>query len=129
MKWKSEMQAENAVILSAKYGYLILLLCIFFLVYKPLLYHKAENFFFFDYKRTLVRLSAGKRVRQTLTLIGMREGTFHPLSILDQICQLIFDQKFPNFFKVKMCINQVNLTPCQAHWVLKKCSLSLRPYA
>ena len=32
----------------------------FFLLYKPLQYHKAENFFFFDYKRTLVRLKASE---------------------------------------------------------------------
>ena len=34
-----------------------------------------------------------------LTLIGMRQGTFHALVLFEQICQLNLYQKFPNFFE------------------------------
>ena len=46
--------------------------------------------------------------------IGMREGTFHPLYFWDQI---LFIKNFQTFLKVKININQVDLTPCQAHYV------------
>ena len=50
------------------------------------------NYIFLFLKQCLV-------LKASLTLMGMREGTFHPLSFLDQI--------------LSTC--QVNLTPCQAH--------------
>ena len=34
----------------------------------------------------------------SLTLLGMREDTFHPLVLLGSDCLLNFYQKFPNFF-------------------------------
>ena len=34
-------------------------------------------------------------------------------------CQLIFYQKCPNFLEVKIDINWINLTPCQAHSLIK----------
>ena len=55
---------------------------------------------------------AGPRILAN-TLIGMRGDTFIPLSILDKI--LSVNQNFPNFLKVKIDINGVNLIPCQAH--------------
>jgi hypothetical protein len=42
---------------------------------------------------------------------GMRAGNFHPLSFFDQILSAEFLSKT----KVKIDINQVNLTSCQAH--------------
>ena len=54
-----------------------------------------------------------------LTQIGMRQGTFHPLSFLEQIFgSWIFIKSFKTFFEVKIDINRVNLPPCQAQWVL-----------
>ena len=41
-----------------------------------------------------------------------------PCPLWIALCQLNFYQKFPNFFVVKIDINLVNLTPCQAHWIL-----------
>ena len=53
--------------------------------------------------------------RLGLTLIGMREGTFHPLSFLDQIFVIwFFIKTFQTFLEVKIDINRVNLIPCQA---------------
>ena len=43
----------------------------------------------------------------SLTLISMRQGTFHPLSFLDQILN------FQTVLEVKIDINRVNLTPWQ----------------
>ena len=51
----------------------------------------------------LVPSSAGS----LLTLIDMRGGNFISLSFLDQILSKIL--------VVKIAINRVNLTPCQAH--------------
>jgi hypothetical protein len=49
----------------------------------------------------------------TLILIGMRQGTFHPLSFLDQTLSAEFlTKKFQIFFEVKI---RINLTPWQAH--------------
>ena len=52
-----------------------------------------------------------------LTLIGMREYTFHPLSFFgsDFDCWV---KNFQPFLEVKIDINGVNLAPCLAHWVL-----------
>ena len=47
-----------------------------------------------------------------LTLIGMRGDTFISLSFLDQILSAEFRS---NIFGGE---TWVNLTPCQAHWVL-----------
>ena len=55
---------------------------------------------------------------ETLTLIGMTEGTFHPLSFLDQILSAEFLSKNSKLLEVKIDINSVNLTLCQAHCVL-----------
>ena len=41
-----------------------------------------------------------------------------PLSFLDQLNS--YQKNFQTFLKVKFDINRVNLTPCQAHWVLQK---------
>ena len=54
-----------------------------------------------------------------LTLIGMRQGTFTPLVILGlDFVSWICIKNFQTFLEVKIDINRVNLTPCQAHWVL-----------
>ena len=54
-----------------------------------------------------------------LTLIGMRQGTFHPFSFLDHIFSAdFFIKNFQTFLEVKIDTNRVNLTPCQADWVL-----------
>ena len=46
-------------------------------------------------------------------------GTFHPLSFSDQILSAAFlSNNSKLFFEMK--INQVNLTPCHANWVLLK---------
>ena len=46
-----------------------------------------------------------------LTLIGMREGTFHPLSFLDQILSAEFLSNISKlFWEVKIDNNRVNLT-------------------
>ena len=52
-----------------------------------------------------------------LTLIGMRQGTFIPLSFLDWIFStyLILIKNFQTFLKVKIDINRINLTTYQAH--------------
>ena len=49
--------------------------------------------------------------KDILTLIGMREGTFNPLSFLDQK----LSAEFLSFLEVKIDINQVILTPCPAY--------------
>ena len=51
-----------------------------------------------------------------LTLIGMTLALPCPFWI--RFCLLNFYPKFPNFLEVKININQVNMTPCQAHWVI-----------
>ena len=56
----------------------------------------------------LVPSSAGS----LLTLIDMRGDTFISLSFLDQILSGKFLSKI---LEVKIDINRVNLTPCQAH--------------
>ena len=54
-----------------------------------------------------------------LTLIGMRQGTLNPHVILGlDFVSWICIKNFQIFLEVKIEINQVNLTPCQAHWVL-----------
>ena len=51
-----------------------------------------------------------------LTLIGLREGTVHPLSFLDQDVSADFLSKIsPKKLEVKIDINRVILTLCQAH--------------
>ena len=52
-----------------------------------------------------------------LTLIGMRGDTFISLSYLDQIFSADFLSKLSKL-EVKIDINGVDLTPCQAHWDL-----------
>lgn len=70
--------------------------------YSPLLYSEERN------------LS-----HSALTLIGMRKGTFHPLSFLDQNLSAEFLSKNSKLFlDMKIYINRVILTLCQAHWVL-----------
>ena len=51
-----------------------------------------------------------------LALIGMRGDFFHPLVLFgtDFVC-LIFIKNFQTFLEVKIDINWINLTPCQAH--------------
>ena len=57
-------------------------------------------------------------ITRGLTLISMRQGTFHPLSSLDQILPAeFFIKDFQTFLELRIDINRVNLTPCQAHWV------------
>ena len=54
-----------------------------------------------------------------LTLIGMREGTFYPLVLFGpDFVSWIFIKNSRKILEVKIDINRVNLTPCQAHWVL-----------
>ena len=50
-----------------------------------------------------------------LTLIGMRQGTFTSLAILGLDFVRICIKNFQTFLEVKIDINRVNLTPCQAH--------------
>ena len=52
--------------------------------------------------------------RTSLTLIGMREGSW-PFWI--RFFSWIFIKNFQTFLEVKIGINRVNLTPCQAHFV------------
>ena len=52
--------------------------------------------------------------KDLLTLNGMREGTFPPLSFLDQILSAEFLSKNSKLGE-KIDINRINLTPCQAH--------------
>ena len=55
----------------------------------------------------------------SLTLIGMRQSGFTPLIIFGlDFVSWIFIKNFQTFLEVKIEINQDNLTPCQAHWVL-----------
>ena len=50
------------------------------------------------------------------TLIGMRQGTFHPLSFLDQDVSTDFLSQILNKkLEVRIEINQIVLTLCQAH--------------
>ena len=51
----------------------------------------------------------------TSYLFNPNWGTFHPLSFCIRFCQMNFYQKNSNFFEVKIDINWVNLTTCQAH--------------
>ena len=54
-----------------------------------------------------------------LTLIGMREGTFHsPVFFGSDFVSWVFIKNFKTFLEVKIDIDRVNLTPCQAHSVL-----------
>ena len=54
-----------------------------------------------------------------LTLIGMRQGGYTPLIVFGlDFVSWIFIKNFQTFLEVKIEINQDNLTPCQAHWVL-----------
>ena len=56
---------------------------------------------------------------KTLTLIGMRQGTFNPRVIVGlDFVSWICIKNFQTFLEVKIDINQVNLPPCQAHSVL-----------
>jgi hypothetical protein len=55
---------------------------------------------------------------ENLILIGMRQGAFTPCNFGIGFCQLNVFQNFQTFLEVKIDINQVNLTPYQAHWVL-----------
>ena len=56
---------------------------------------------------------------KSLTLIGMRQGGFTSLVILGlDFVSWIFIKNFQTFLEVKIQINQDNLTPCQAYWVL-----------
>ena len=51
----------------------------------------------------------------SLTLIGMRGDTFISLSFLDQILSVeFFIKNFQPILEVKIDINWINLTPCQA---------------
>ena len=44
-----------------------------------------------------------------LTLIGMSEGTFHPLSFLEKIFSAeFFIKNFQTFLEVKIDINRIN---------------------
>ena len=52
----------------------------------------------------------------------MREGTFHPLFGSDFV-SWIFVKNFQTLLEVKIDINRVNLTPCQAHCGLCKMPL------
>ena len=68
-----------------------------------------------DHKFFLVLMEANTSF---LTLIGMRQCTFNPLSFLDLIFGIwFFFKKFQKNLEVKI---DINLTPCQAHWVLNK---------
>ena len=93
--------------------YILVITSLNFLASKK--YHWAAHHIF-----SLKKISEHSRILDQiewvlLTLIG----TFHPLFFLDQIFfQLNFYQKILNFLEVKIDINQVNLTPYQAHWVL-----------
>ena len=49
----------------------------------------------------------------------MRQGTFTYLLVLGlDFISWICIKNFQTFLEVKIDINRVNLTPCQAHWVL-----------
>ena len=64
-------------------------------------------------------MSCGISYWMGLTLIGMRQGTFTPLVILGlDFVSWIYIKNFQTFLEVKIDINWVNLTPCQAPWVL-----------
>ena len=53
-----------------------------------------------------------------LTLIVMRKGNFHPLVLFGaDFVSWFFIANFQTFLDVKIDINRVNLTPCQAQWV------------
>ena len=54
------------------------------------------------------------------------QGTFTPLVILglDLVCWISI-KNFQSFLEVKIDINWVNLTPCQAHWVLQNLLLGV----
>ena len=55
---------------------------------------------------------------KSLILIGMRQGTFTPLVILRfDFVSWICIKNYQTFLGVKIDINRVNLTPCQAQWV------------
>ena len=67
-----------------------------------------------------------KSVKLILKLFGLSltlSYTAMGLFICKYFLELDFYQKFPTFFEVKIYINRVNLTPCQAHWVLKNMPL------
>ena len=53
-----------------------------------------------------------------LTLIDTREDTFHPPYFFwADFVSWFFIENYQAFLELKIDINQVNLTPCQAHWV------------
>ena len=47
-----------------------------------------------------------------------RQGGF-TYNLWIEFCQLNFFKNLQTFLEVKIEINQDNLTPCQAHWVLQ----------
>ena len=56
------------------------------------------------------------RIQYILTLIGMREGTIHPLVFFgSDFSSRIFITDFQTFLEVKIDINRVNLTPFSAY--------------
>ena len=61
-----------------------------------------------------------------LTLIGMGMILLFLCHFWIRFCWLNFYQKVPNFFEVKIDINQVILTPCPVYWIFKKLPLGLR---
>ena len=73
--------------------------------------HEGDNKVPLPYK-PIDQLSTQPDELGQLTLIGMREGTFHPLVLfeLDFVSWIILE--------VKIDINRINLTPFHAHWVL-----------
>ena len=56
-----------------------------------------------------------KNIKTMLSLIGMRQGTFHPLVLFGSgFVSWIIIKSFQTFLEVKIDINWINLTPCQA---------------
>ena len=83
--------------------------------------------FLFSWVGPLIRsVMTGGRA---LTLIGMRQGTFTPLVISGwDFVSWICIKNFQTFLEVKIDINRVNLTPCQAYWVLQNLLLGGAKY-
>ena len=78
-------------------------------ILKKLLGLDRLQFFNLDkINHTLVKKTEWPYAREvslsSLTLIGMRQGTFYPLKFLIRFWQLNFYQKFPIFFEVKIDI-------------------------
>ena len=86
----------------------------------------GQNFeFVFDVVNDFI---GKKRANNTKsTLIGMRQSIFTPLVILGlDFVSWIWIKNFQTFLEVKIDINRVNLTPCQAGKLIesyKTCSL------